>query len=122
MSILGLIVVFCFFVFAVFHFEELFGGLPDLTMFSIESVKNKDKGFELEFGALVGCPHKSMKHEMNKLRYCRRINEREKALKNWKWDEVIEIESFGQDSYDDDDMLIKKRNPCFCFTPRWATI
>ncbi|KAJ0464213.1 hypothetical protein HanHA300_Chr14g0524531 [Helianthus annuus] len=60
--------------------------------------QNKAKGFDLEFGALVGCPDKSMKHEINKPRNFRRINQRVKALKNWKWDEVIEIDSFGEDS------------------------
>ncbi|KAJ0840412.1 hypothetical protein HanPSC8_Chr14g0618381 [Helianthus annuus] len=80
------------------NFEELFGVLPDLTMSSIGSAKNKAKGFDLEFGALVGCPDKSMKHEINKPRNFRRINQRVKALKNWKWDEVIEIDSFGEDS------------------------
>ncbi|KAF5769120.1 hypothetical protein HanRHA438_Chr14g0655211 [Helianthus annuus] len=50
------------------------------------------------FGALVGCPDKSMKHEINKPPNFRRINQRVKALKNWKWDEVIEIDSFGEDS------------------------
>ncbi|KAJ0791720.1 hypothetical protein HanOQP8_Chr01g0009001 [Helianthus annuus] len=35
-----------------------FGRLPDLTMSSIGSAK---------FGALVGCPDKSMKHEINKV-------------------------------------------------------
>ncbi|KAJ0948588.1 hypothetical protein HanRHA438_Chr01g0028951 [Helianthus annuus] len=79
-------------------FEELFGVLPDLTMFSVGSAKNKAKGFDLEFGALVGCPDKSMKHEINKPRNFRRIHQRVKALKNWKWDEVIEIDSFGEDS------------------------
>ncbi|KAL9997294.1 hypothetical protein Hdeb2414_s0011g00363591 [Helianthus debilis subsp. tardiflorus] len=48
-------------------FEELFGVLPNLTMSSIGSAKNKAKGFDLEFGALVGCPDKSMKHEINKV-------------------------------------------------------
>uniref|UniRef100_A0A251VQG2 Uncharacterized protein n=2 Tax=Helianthus annuus TaxID=4232 RepID=A0A251VQG2_HELAN len=80
------------------NFEELFGVLPDLTMFSMGSAKNKAKGFDLEFGALVGCPDKSMKHEINKPRNFRRIHQRVKALKNWKWDEVIEIDSFGEDS------------------------
>ncbi|KAM0031409.1 hypothetical protein Hdeb2414_s0017g00508461 [Helianthus debilis subsp. tardiflorus] len=39
-------------------------------MTSIESAKvnrNKDKGFEMEFGALVGSPDKYMRHEMNKV-------------------------------------------------------
>ncbi|KAJ0765971.1 hypothetical protein HanPI659440_Chr08g0309951 [Helianthus annuus] len=76
----------------------IFRGLPDLTMSSIESAKNKDKGFDMEFGALVGVPDKYMTHEMNKLRKFKRGNQRAKALKNWKWDEVIEIDSFGQDS------------------------
>ncbi|KAJ0623268.1 hypothetical protein HanIR_Chr01g0029951 [Helianthus annuus] len=70
-------------------FEELFGVLPDLTMSSIGVAKNKSKGFDLEFGALVGCPDNSIKHEINKPHNFRRINQRVKALKNWKWDEVI---------------------------------
>ncbi|KAJ0907053.1 hypothetical protein HanRHA438_Chr07g0294321 [Helianthus annuus] len=77
--------------------EELFGVLPDLTMSSIGAAKNKSKSFDLEFGALVGCPDNSIKHEINKTRNFRRINQRVKALKNWKWDEVIEIDSFGED-------------------------
>ncbi|KAJ0915046.1 hypothetical protein HanPSC8_Chr06g0245491 [Helianthus annuus] len=48
-------------------FEELFGVLPDLTMSSIGAAKNKSKGFDLEFGALVGCPDNSIKHEINKV-------------------------------------------------------
>ncbi|KAF5789646.1 hypothetical protein HanXRQr2_Chr09g0373741 [Helianthus annuus] len=36
-------------------------------MSSVESAKNKDKGFDMEFGALVGCPDKYMRHEMNKV-------------------------------------------------------
>ncbi|KAM0052049.1 hypothetical protein Hdeb2414_s0007g00243681 [Helianthus debilis subsp. tardiflorus] len=47
-------------------FEELFGVLPDLTMSSTEAAKNKSKGVDL--GALVGCPNKSIKHEINKPR------------------------------------------------------
>ncbi|MFS7904591.1 hypothetical protein Hanom_Chr01g00037921 [Helianthus anomalus] len=74
------------------HFQKL--RLPDLTMFSIGSAKNKAKGFDLEFDALVGCPDKSMKHEINKLRNFRRINQRVKVLKNCNWDKVIEIDSF----------------------------
>ncbi|KAJ0752405.1 hypothetical protein HanPI659440_Chr09g0323981 [Helianthus annuus] len=32
-----------------------------------DEVCNKDKGFDMEFGALVGCPDKYMRHEMNKV-------------------------------------------------------
>ncbi|KAF5818510.1 hypothetical protein HanXRQr2_Chr02g0066121 [Helianthus annuus] len=48
-------------------FEELFGGLPDPTMSSTESTKNEDKGFDMEFRALIGWPDKYMRHEMNKV-------------------------------------------------------
>ncbi|MFS8011261.1 hypothetical protein Hanom_Chr14g01306871 [Helianthus anomalus] len=48
-------------------FEELFGGLPNLTTSSIESAKNKDKGFDMEFGVSVGCPDQYMRHEMNQV-------------------------------------------------------
>ncbi|KAM0071130.1 hypothetical protein Hdeb2414_s0001g00021321 [Helianthus debilis subsp. tardiflorus] len=49
------------------QFEELFAGLQDLTMSSMESTKNEDKGFNMEFGVLVGCPDKYISHEMNKV-------------------------------------------------------
>ncbi|KAF5810227.1 hypothetical protein HanRHA438_Chr04g0176631 [Helianthus annuus] len=48
------------------QFEELFAGLL-VTTSSIESAKKEDKGFNMEFGALVGCPDKYMSHEMNKV-------------------------------------------------------
>ncbi|MFS7929977.1 hypothetical protein Hanom_Chr04g00338741 [Helianthus anomalus] len=49
------------------NFEELFAGIPNLTMSSIEFAKNEDKGFNMKFGVLVGCPDKYMSHEMNKV-------------------------------------------------------
>uniref|UniRef100_A0A251VRP5 Uncharacterized protein n=1 Tax=Helianthus annuus TaxID=4232 RepID=A0A251VRP5_HELAN len=77
------------------NFEELFGVLPSLTMSSIGAAKNKSKGFDLEFGALVECPDKSMKHEINKPRNFRRINQKVKALVTPRYFHVLPVGPVG---------------------------